>query len=75
MNALGHVYWKKRDFKNSINCYKFSIEENPNDKVALRCLSMVLRMQAEIKPEEKAAIWKESIELASKAVSIDIKDP
>jgi len=32
-------------------------------------------MQDNIKPEEKGAIWKESIDLATKAVSIDIKDP
>jgi len=44
LNALGHVYWKKRDFENSILCYRKSIEENPNDKNALRSLSMVIRM-------------------------------
>lgn len=75
LNALGHVYWKKRDFENSILCYKKSIEENPNDKIALRCLSMVIRMQDDIKAEDKPAIWKESIDLATKAVSVDLNDP
>jgi len=74
LNALGHVYWKKGDFANSILCYRQAMEENPSDKVAPRNLSMVLRMQSGIKDEERPAIWKESIALASKAVSLDFKD-
>jgi Tfp pilus assembly protein PilF len=43
-DALGHVYWKKRDLESSKKCFEGSLEQNENDKTALRHLSMVLRM-------------------------------
>lgn len=36
---------------------------------------MVIRMQDNLKTEDKPAIWKESIDLATKAVSVDLNDP
>ena len=42
LNALGHVYWKKKDFENAEMCYRQAIEENPDDTKSLRDLSMVI---------------------------------
>lgn len=50
------------------------MEENPTDKVSLWNLSMVLWMQDGLKPEDKPKVWKESIDLAGKAVALDVKD-
>jgi len=43
-DALGHVYWKKRDLEQSKKCFEGSLEQDENNKVALRNLSMVFRM-------------------------------
>lgn len=43
-DALGHVYWKKRDLALAKKCFEGSLEQNANNKQALRHLSMVLRM-------------------------------
>jgi len=74
LNALGHVYWKKKDFENSIMCYRQAMEEAPEDKTALRNLSMVVRQQTGLTGEQKNAAHKESIDLANKAVGLDISD-
>ena len=42
-DALGHVYWKKRDIPAARKCFEGSLEQNPNYNEALRHLSMVLR--------------------------------
>lgn len=43
-DALGHVYWKKRDLASAKRCFEGSLEQNESNKQALRHLSMVLRM-------------------------------
>ena len=40
-DALGHVYWKKQDIEQSRKCYEGSLEQDDNNKIALRNLSMV----------------------------------
>ena len=43
-DALGHVYWKKRDIQQAKKCFEGSIEHQKDNKAALRNLSMVYRM-------------------------------
>ena len=43
-DALGHVYWKKQDLHQSKKCFEGSLEQDDNNKTALRNLSMVYRM-------------------------------
>lgn len=73
-DVLGHVYWKKRDLTAARKCFEGSLEQNPNNKDALRHLSMVLRMLEEPNVEQKKKNYVESIALASKAVSLDLGD-
>lgn len=42
-DALGHVFWKKRDLEQAKKCFEGSLEQNEKNAVALRNLSMVLR--------------------------------
>ena len=74
MRALAHVYWKKGDYEKSVLLYNNAIEEEPNDKRALRELSMVIRRLPSAAPKDKAKILADSIDYAKKAVSIDFKD-
>ena len=48
--------------------YQNAIEEEPNDKRALRCLSMVIRKLPVKSEKERKKYLKESIEFAKKAV-------
>lgn len=79
-DALGHVYWKKRDIEQSKKCFEGSLEQNDKNKVALRNLSMVFRMLEhspsgeKLDQEEIKKNYKTSIELVSKAVAIDMTD-
>lgn len=41
--ALGHVYWKKRDLEQARKTFEGSLEQDDKNKVALRNLSMVYR--------------------------------
>jgi tetratricopeptide (TPR) repeat protein len=52
-DALGHTYWKKRDLPAAKKCFEGSLEQNENNKDALRHLSMVLRMIDEPNAEQK----------------------
>jgi len=73
-DALGHTYWKKRDLAGAKKCFEGSLEQNENNKDALRHLSMVLRMIDEPNAETKKRNYQESIQLANKAVSLDLGD-
>lgn len=73
-DALGHVYWKKRDLMEAKRCFEGSLEQNQNNKDALRHLSMVLRMIEEPNSETKKKNYVDSIQLASKAVGLDLSD-
>lgn len=42
-DALGHVFWKKQDLEQAKKCFEGSLEQDENNKTALRNLSMVLR--------------------------------
>jgi tetratricopeptide (TPR) repeat protein len=42
-DALGNVYWKKRDLDAAKKCFESSLEQNENDVETLRNLSMVVR--------------------------------
>ena len=42
-DALGHVFWKKRDLSQAKKCFEGSLEQEENNKAALRNLSMVYR--------------------------------
>jgi len=72
--CLGEVYWKKRDFEGSRNCFQTSIEKSevPN-KNGLRKLSMVIR-QIGKSTEEKLENIKLAIDLAKQAITIDMDD-
>ena len=73
-DALGHVYWKKRDLPAAKKCFEGSLDQNDKNKEALRHLSMVLRMLEEPNAEQKKKNYKESIALASKAVGLELGD-
>ena len=79
-DALGHVYWKKRDLEQSKKCFEGSLELDDKNKIALRNLSMVCRMLQtspngeQLDAEERKKNYKQSIELANKAVALDLTD-
>lgn len=79
-DALAHVYWKKQDVEQAKKCFEGSLEQDPDNKIALRNLSMVYRMLKNnsagepIDLEERKKNYKYSIELAKKAITFDMKD-
>lgn len=73
-DALGHTYWKKRDLAQAKKCFEGSLENNDKNKDALRHLSMVLRMIDEPNPDQKKMNYVDSIQLANKAVYLDLGD-
>ena len=79
-DALGHVYWKKQDIEQSKKCFEGSLEQDENNKVALRNLSMVYRMLKTssngepLDAEERKKYYSDAIKLASKAVGLDMTD-
>lgn len=80
--ALGHVYWKKRDLEQAKKTFEGSLEQDENNKVAMRNLSMVYRMLEKsstnptepIDAEEKKANFAKSIDLAKGAIRLDMGD-
>lgn len=73
-DALGHVYWKKRDIAGARKCFEGSLEQNPLFPDALRHLSMVLRQLDDSNPESKKENFRQSIALANKAVLQNLAD-
>ena len=79
-DALGHVYWKKRDLEQAKKCFEGSLEQDSNNKKALRNLSMVFRMieasssGEAIDQEERKKNYKQSIALAKQAIGLDMSD-
>ena len=72
LNALGHVYWKKQDVAQSISCYRKALSIDENSKTALQHLSIVVRM--ENNADKKLQNTNESVQLANKAIMLDLKD-
>lgn len=76
--ALGHVYWKKRDIEQSKKCFEGCLEQDENNKQALRNLSMVYRQLEtssngdKLDAEERKKNYQLSIQLATKAISLDL---
>lgn len=54
--------------------YQNALEQEPSDKRALRCLSMVIRKVPFQNDKEKLEALEESIQYAKKAVALDLKD-
>ena len=79
-DALGHVFWKKRDLSQAKKCFEGSLEQEENNKAALRNLSMVYRGLTqnsdgqEIDAAERKQNYKASIEFANKAIALDLSD-
>jgi Tfp pilus assembly protein PilF len=73
-DALGHVYWKKNDLAASRKCFESSLAQDENNKDVLRNLSMVCRQQQEKDDSTRKANYKLSIQLATKACGLDMKD-
>lgn len=79
-DALAHVYWKKRDIEQAKRCFESSIELDQENKTALTNLSMVLRSLTTsstgepIDSEERKKNFVQSIDLAKKAIALDMKD-
>ena len=73
-DALGHVYWKKNDLEQSQRCFESSLEQDESNKEILRNLSMVTRQVQVAEVEKRKANFKKSIELATKACALDMKD-
>jgi len=74
-DALGHVYWKKNDLTASRKCFEGSLEQNENNKETIRNLSMVCRQIQETDDKKRKDNFALSIQLANKAVALDLKDP
>ena len=73
-DALGHVYWKKNDLEQSARCFESSLEQDASNKEILRNLSMVCRQVQTDELATRKENFKKSIQLASKAVALDMKD-
>jgi lipoprotein NlpI len=79
-DALGNVYWKKRDIEQSKKCFEGSLEQDENNKLALRNLSMVFRSLTTssngdaLDAEDRKKNYSESIKLAKKAIALDMMD-
>ncbi|XP_059381740.1 tetratricopeptide repeat protein 5 [Carassius carassius] len=71
-NTLGEQYWKKGDLTAAKTCFTGALQQSKN-KVSLRSLSMVLRrLPPEEDPQEQSKRILESVELAKKAVQLDV---
>lgn len=73
-NALGHVYWKKNDLAGAKKFFEGYLELDEKSKEVLQNLSMVTRMQDEKDTEKRMENFKQSIQLATKACALDMKD-
>lgn len=79
-DALGNVYWKKRDIEQSKKCFEGSLEQDENNKLALRNLSMVYRALTTtssgeaVDAEDRKKNYQDSIKLAKKAIALDLTD-
>lgn len=74
LNALGSVFWKKGDIKQSINCFEKSLEIDSKNKDILKKLSMVIRLVSEGDLEKRRDNYARSIKLATNAIAMDMKD-
>ncbi|XP_026122525.1 tetratricopeptide repeat protein 5 [Carassius auratus] len=73
-NTLGEQYWKKGDLTAAKTCFTGALQQSKN-KVSLRSLSMVLRrLPPEGDPQEQSKRILESVEMARKAVQLDVTD-
>jgi tetratricopeptide (TPR) repeat protein len=63
-DALGHVYWKKNDLQASRKCFEESLQQDGNNKEALRNLSMVCRQITETNDLKRKENFAYSIKLA-----------
>lgn len=68
---LGECYFKNKDYKAAANCFDKTMAQFPNDKEAIRKASIMLRSLPSKEPE---ADLTKSIDLAKKAVAIDLND-
>ena len=73
-DALGNVYFKKGDLDASRKCFETSLEQDDNDKEILRNLSMVCRRCMASDDQQRKANYQRSIQLATKAIGLDMKD-
>jgi tetratricopeptide (TPR) repeat protein len=73
-DALGHVYWKKNSLQESRKCFEGSLEHEENNIETLRSLSMVCRQIQETEEKKRKDNFALSIQLANKAVGLDMKD-
>lgn len=73
-NSLAHIIWKKGDLNQATNYFQQALEVDNKNKIALRNLSMIIRVKKSEDNEEKISKAKESLEFAKSAVDIDFKD-
>ena len=73
-DALGNVYWKKRDLDAAKKCFESSLEQDENDLECLRNLSMVCRQCQTTDEQERKANFARSIQLANKAIQKNMRD-
>lgn len=71
-NQLGECFWKKRDHSQAKSCFESGLKVAEN-KVGLRSLSMLLRQIGTTDLEKKANVV-ESLDLAKRAIKVDITD-
>lgn len=71
-NCLGEIFYLKKDFAQARRCFEGSLESAGDNKTALQKLSMISRLIED--STEKAQAVKDSVELARKALALDMRD-
>jgi tetratricopeptide (TPR) repeat protein len=69
---LGEVFYLKKDYVQAKRCLEGSLSQCGPTKEALRKLSMVVRFLGE--PKERSVNVRESVELARRALKLDLND-
>lgn len=72
-NNLGECFWKKNDMDQAKSCFESALEIKEN-KESLRSLSMLLRRIGAASELERKANIVESLDLAKKAIKLDLTD-
>jgi len=73
-NCLGELYWKADQKQQAKDCFTTCLEQQPNSRVVLRNLSMLLRKMGS-NAAEKVRNHEESLKHAKAAVALNFSDP
>ena len=76
-NCIAHILWKKPDIEQAISYFKNALDLDPQNKTALRSLSMIIRTRdmKDMSQEKRIKLAEEAISYAKNAIKVDMKDP